>query len=246
MGVARGVTVPAQTHVTGVDVKMDILFDHQVTMAAQPPTPGPRGPDRFSGAVAMTLGSSGFAILPRARQTVTLPAPNLLPFVGVPSLDHGMAGEQYVLSGVAATGADLQIPASVVSRIRTTNANDPVVLGGFLGVPILAEPATGTWGGTHVQFMGATGTVDLEVVQITSGNGLVTWTIAAPGGVTAFDVPDLAALASPDPLGLTRGSITTTVHAGRIDGFTYGTLRQGQLSPTSWSAHAFDALSGAY
>ena len=246
MGIARGISVPAQTHVTGVDVKMDVLFDHQVTLAPQPPAPGPRGPDRFAGSVAMTLGSSGFAILPRALQIVTLPAPPTIPFVGVPSLDHAAAGEQYVLGGVAATGADLQRPASVVSRIRTTNANSPVVLGGFLGVPVLGEPATGAWGGTHVQFTGATGPVDLEVVQISSGNGLVTWTIAAPGGVQSFDVPDLTALPSPDNLGLVRGGITTTVHAGRIDGFSYAKIRQGQLTPTSWNAHAFDTLSGAY
>ena len=80
--------------------------------------------------------------------------PALLPFVGVPSLDHGIAGEQYVLGGIAATGANLQRPASVVSLIRTTNANDPVSLGGFLGIPILGEPASGAWGGTHVQFSG--------------------------------------------------------------------------------------------
>jgi hypothetical protein len=166
--------------------------------------------------------------------------------VGVPSLDRAAAGEQYVLGGVAATGADLQRPASIVSRIRTTNANDPVVLGGFLGVPVLSEPGNGAWGGTHVEFTGATGPVDLEELQITSGNGLVTWTIAAPGGVKSFDVPDLAMLSSPDNLGLVRGAITTTVRAARIDGFTYGKLRQGQLTSTSWNAHAFDALDGAY
>jgi hypothetical protein len=246
MGVARGISVPEQTQVTGVDVKMDVLFDHEVVLAPQPPLPGPRGPDRFLGTLAVTLGAVGYAILPRALQVVTLPAPATLPFVGVPSLDHALSGEQYVLGGVAATGADLQSPASLVSRIRTTNANDPVALGGFLGVPVLAEPATGSWGGTHVAFTGATGPVDLSVVQISSGDGLVAWTIAAPGGVASFDVPDLAALPGPDSLGLRRGGITTSVHVARIDGFSYGRLRQGQLSSTSWNAHAFDALHGAY
>lgn len=246
MGVARGISVPAQTHITGVDVKMDILFDHQVTLAPQPPAPGPRGPDRFAGSVAMTLGSAGYAILPRAQRVVTLPAPATIPFVGVPSLDHGAASEQYVLGGVAATGADLLRPASVVSRIRTTNANDPVTLGGFLGVPVLSEPGSGAWNGTHVEFTGATGPVDLEVIQISSGNGLVTWTIAAPGGVRTFDLPDLSAIPSPDSLGLVRGPISTTVRAARIDGFAYGKMRQGQLSTATWNAHAVDGLDGAY
>jgi len=246
MGIARGISVPAQTHVTGVDLKMDVLFDHQVTLAPQPPAPGPRGPDRFAASVALTLGSAGYAILPRALRVVTLPTPATIPFVGVPSLDHAASGEQYVLGGVAATGADLLRPASIVSRIRTTNANDPVALGGFLGVPVLSQPGNGSWNGTHVEFTGATGPVDLEVIKVSSGNGLVSWTIAAPGGVRSFDLPDLAAIPSPDALGLVRGPISTTVRAARIDGFAYGKLRQGQLSTTTWNAHAFDALDGAY
>jgi hypothetical protein len=223
MGVARGISVPTQTRVTGVDVKMDILFDHQVT-----------------------LGASGFAIFPNGSMIVPYPAPATMPFVGVPSLDHAIAGEQYVLGGVAATGADLQEPASVVSRVRTTNANDPVVLGGFLGVPVLGEPAGGAWSGTHVAFTGASGPVDLAVVEITSGGGLVTWRIAAPGGVTSFDVPDLGAINSPDHIGLLPGPISTSVHVARIEAFSYGRIRQGQLGSTSWNAHAFDTLSGAY
>jgi hypothetical protein len=250
MGVARGISVPTQTRVTGIDVKMDILFDHQVTMAPQPPAAAVRGPDRFRATLAMTLGAQSYAILPRGAQTAFYPVPEAMPFIGVPSLDHGIAGEQYVLGGVAASGVDLQSPASVVSRIRTANANDPVTLGGFLAVPVLAEPASGTWDGTHVQFSGATGQ-DLDVIQVISGNGLVTWTIAAPGsatqnGVTSFDVPDLHALPGSDNLGLVHGAIHTTVRVGRIEAFSYGNMRQGLLSPGSWNAQAFDSLSGVH
>lgn len=245
MGVARGISVPAQTRVTGVDVKMDILFDHVVTVAPQPPAPGPRGPDRIATTFGLTLGASRYAVLPRNLLVASLPAPATMPFTGVPSLDHAIAGEQYVLGGVAATGAELQAPASVISRIRTTNANDPVAVGGFLGVPVLGQPGPGAWNGTHVQYSGTSG-FDLQVIQIESGNGLVAWTIAGPGGTTSFDVPDLHALPGPDNLGLVNGPITTTVHVGRIDGFSYGKMRQGQLTSGSWNAHAFDSLVGAY
>ncbi|MBX3189909.1 MAG: IPT/TIG domain-containing protein [Labilithrix sp.] len=246
MGIARGVSVPAQTRVTGVDVMMNILFDHQVTIAPQPPTPGPRGPDRLAASVALTLGNAGYAILPRGVMTVPLPAPASIPFTGMPSLDKAIAGEQYVLGGVAATGAQLQRPASVVGRVRTTNANDPVALGGFIAPPTLVEPAGGSWSGTHVQFDVAAPTANLHVIQVSSGYGLVTWTIVAPGGVTSFDVPDLAALPGPDPLGLFPGGIFTTVYVARIDDFTYGKVRSGQLGAGAWNAYAFDSLSGAY
>jgi hypothetical protein len=246
MGVARGVSVPAQTRVTGVDVAMDVLFDKQVVLAPQPPAPGPRGPDRLASSLAMTLGASAFAILPRGSRTDALPAPAEVPFVGAPSLDNAMAGEQYVLGAIAATGPNLQRPASVVTRIRTRTSGPPVALGGFLGVPVLTAPATGTWSGTHVAFTGATGPVDFSYLQISSGGGLVVWSIVAPGGVSEYTVPDLAAVPSAASLGLVRGPITSFMYVARIEGFAYGRLRSGQLQSGAWSAYAVDALSGAY
>jgi len=246
MGVARGISVPMQTRVTGVDVKMDVLFDHQVTIAPQPPTPGPRGPDRLLTTAAVTLGSAGYAIFPRGNQVVTLPAPATIPLVGVPSLDRALAGEQYVLGGAAATGSSLQRPASVVARVRTTNASDPVTLGGFLGVPVLGQPGLGTWNGTHVEFTGASGPADISVTQVSSSYGLVSWTIVAPAAKRSFDVPDLNALPIADKLGIVPGAIATTVYVARVDGFAYGRLRSGQLSQSAWNAYAFDTLNGAY
>lgn len=246
MGVVRGVSVPAQTKVTNVDVKMDILFDHVVTIAPQPPAPGPRGPDRYAARVALTLGQSAYAILPLGTRVTPLPAPPTIPFVGVPSLDKAIAGEQYVLGGTAATGPNLFRPASVVSRVRTTNANEPVTLGGYLGVPVLAEPGAGVWNGTHVQFSGGAGPSNLTVVSVSSGGGLVTWTLVAPGGKNTFDVPDLAALPGPIQYGLRPGAIQSTVYVARIDDFAYGKLRYGHITAGAWSAHAFDSLGGAY
>ncbi|HEY8073578.1 MAG TPA: hypothetical protein VIF62_05705, partial [Labilithrix sp.] len=172
--------------------------------------------------------------------------PASMPFIGVPSLDHAMAGEQYVLGGVAATTSELLRPASVVSRVRTTDANSPVVLGGFLGVPVLGQPGTGVWDGTHVQFSGGAGPVDLTIVSVTSGAGLLSWTIVAPGLDTSFALPDLKAVPSPDSLGLYTGEIVTYVYVARIDKFDYATLRYGNLSQGSWTAFAFDSLAGTY
>ncbi len=246
MGLARGVAVPAQGLVQGVDVMMDVLFDKQVTVAATPPTPGPRGPDRFTASLVMTLGSAGYAILPRGTRSAPLPLTSNIPFIGVPALDKAMTGEQYVLGGVAATGFEQRLPASVVARVRTTNANAPVTLGGFIGVPQLGQPASGVWGGKRVEFSGAFGPTDLSITQVVSAGGLVNWLIVAPGNTKAFDVPDLAQVPGPDPVGLVRGAITTTVYVARIEQFDYGRLRFGQLNTGAWNAYAFDSLSGAY
>jgi hypothetical protein len=247
MGVARGVSVPAQTKVTNVDVKMDILFDHQVTMVPEAPAAGALGPDRLMGSVAVTLGATGYGILPRGVRLVPLPAPGQIAFVGVPSLDRALSGEQYVLGGTAATGADLQMPASVVGRVRTTNANTPVSLGGFLPIPVLSQPGSGTWNGTTISFTATTSAANLELIRIASGEGLSAWTIVAPGNVTSFDVPDLRTIPSPGkPLALYAGTIQTTVYVARINDLDYGRLRLGQLSANAWNAHAFDGRAGTY
>jgi len=246
MGVARGISVPIQTRVTGVDVKMDVLFDHQVTLAPQAPPPGLRGPDQLRATAAVSLGSAGFAIVPRGNVAVGLPAPATLPLVGMPSLDQALAGEQYVVGATAATGSDFRRPATVVGRVRTTNANDPVSLGGFLGVPVLSQPGAGAWNGTHVEIGGAAGTADLLLTQVSSGAGLVTWTIVSPATTKTFDVPDLNGLPIAEKLGLVPGGISTTVYVARMDGFAYGRLRSGQLGAAAWSAYAVDTISGAY
>ncbi len=145
---------------------------------------------------------------------------------------------------VPAGGAGLTPPGSVVARVTTTNANDPVTIGGFLQPPVLNEPGSAPWGGTHVAF-DASGAYDLAVLSVTSGNGLVVWTIVAPGGATAFDLPDLRAIPG-DPLGLAPGPITSFLYLARMDAFDYATVRTGQLSPGPWSAYAYDQTNGAY
>jgi hypothetical protein len=259
MGVVRGVSVPPQAKVQGVDVKMDILFDHQVTLAPVPPTPGVRGPDRLSSDIALTLGSAGYAILPSSNRVVPLPFSGEIDFIGMPSLDKAIAGEQYVIGSVAATTADLARPASVVSRIRTTNSNTPIVIGGFLGVPVPISPGAGTWTpddtaqALPIKFDGASGSVDLTVVRIGSGGGLINWTIVAPGAKKDFTVPDISKIPPLVEDGevtwhyeLVRGGIGTTVNVARVDDFKYEKLRLGQLSSASWSAYAIDAVNGAY
>lgn len=247
MGVARGVSVPSQGTVDAVDVKMDILFDHEVKLTANAPLPGPRGPDRLTASLALTLGAAGYAIIPRGTRVAPLPAPGEISFVGVPALDHGLANEQYVVGARATTGANDQPPISVVSRVRTTDANGPVSLGGFLQVPVISVPGASPWDGKHVSFTGSTDIADLSVISVSGDNGLLTWTIVAPKGVHDFDVPDLAAVKSKDALGLRKGgSISTTVANARIDGFDYGRVRIGQLGANAWNAYAFDSVAGIY
>jgi len=247
LGIVRGVGLGAKQKVVGTDIFMNVVADHALSVAASPPAPGGRGPDRLVTQVAMSLGT-GFATLPLGDRTTPLPLSAPVPFVGLPSLDSGAASESYVVSARAVSGPKEQVPVSVVSRVRTTSTQAPLALGGFLPVPQMQHPSAGTWDGRHVRFSLApeVSTADLVKLTVASGNGLTTWTIIAPGGTREAFVPDLSALPGPDPLGLTRGPITSTLSLARIEGFDYARLRFGHLASGSWSAFAIDSIAGAF
>jgi hypothetical protein len=243
MGVVRGVPVQPNAKTVGVDIRMTTVFDHVVTTVPQPPAPAPAGPDRLVTTIAVDLGAGAFVLLPQGQTTTLLPPPTTVPFVGVPGLDFTLAGASYDLTAQAVTGASDGVPLSVVTHVETTDANDPVTIGGFLPVPTIVQPSTGTWSGTHVQLQ-ASGAVDLVVVQVSSGNRLVVWQIVAPGSDLSFDLPDLSQLAGIGTLA--HGRITTTFSVARLDQFSYGRLRTGQLGPGAWNAYAQDVVTGSY
>ncbi len=244
MGVVQGVNAPTASRATGVVIPMNIAFDHQVTLAAEPPGPGARGPDRFASSVAVTLGT-GFAVFPGGSRVASLPVPSSIPVVGVPALGGALALEQYVLEGTAATGPTLSFPASVVARVRTSDSNAAVSLGTFLEVPVLSEPGNGIWDGRTVRFGHPLGQADLSVVTVTTGGGLTRWTIVAPGTRDQYTLPDLATLVDAS-FRLFEGALTATVYIARVPDFSYDRLRTSQLSPSAWTAYAVDGASGVF
>lgn len=246
LGVVRGVGLGAKQKVVGVDIFMNVIADHALSVSASPPAPGSRGPDRLVTQVAMSLGT-GFATLPLGDRTTPLPVTAPVSFVGLPSLDGAAATESYVVSARAVTSAREQVPASIVSRVRT-NGSAPLSLGGFVPVPSMVDPAVSPWDGRRLRFATTPAATSADLVKLTvaSGNGLVTWTIVAPGTTRDAVLPDLSALPGPDPLGLKRGPIVSTLQIARIESFDYGRVRYGQLVQSAWSAYAVDALPGVY
>jgi hypothetical protein len=243
MGIARGVSILPGAKTVGVDISMTTTFDRAMTTAPQPPAPAPRGPDRLLTILAIDVGDSSYAALPQGTVTSLLPVGGNVSLVGVPALDSTLASARYELSAAAVTGPSWLLPASVVTGIETTDANDPVTVGGFLPIPALVQPGSGAWSGTHVTLQ-ASGPVDLAYLRIGTGAGLVTWQIVAPGSDLSFDVPDLSQLSGVGtPL---HGPITTSFVVARLPMFDYGTLRSGQLSSSAWSAYAEDIAPGSY
>jgi hypothetical protein len=243
MGMATGVPVLPGTKTTGVDIPMTTLLNRTLTTVPQPPSPGPQGPDRLVSTLAIALAPGGYALLPQGSQTVLLPTFGDLSFVGVPALDNSLAGSSYELSDSAVTGAGEGNPVSVVAAIETTDANDPVTVGGFFAIPTLVSPGASAWNGTQVKLQ-ASGPIDLAIFTLSSGGGLVQWQIVAPGSDLSFTVPDLSQV--PDVDSLVHGPLSTTFQIARITGFDYGTLVTGQLQTSAWNAYAQNVASGSY
>lgn len=242
MGVARGAPVQPNAKTVGVDIQMTSLLDRSLSVAPQMPPQGGRGPDRLVTTVSIDLGAGAYAVLPQGSQTRLLPVSGTIDFVGVPALDGMLVGSRYDLTAAAVTGTAQQDPTSAVAYIETTDANDPVSVGGFFAIPTLSQPGITPWSGTHVQ-MQASGSIDLALFQVGSGSGLVTWTIVSPGNLS-FDLPDISQVSGVDTL--VHGRISTTFDIASIAGFDYGTLRTGQLSSSAWNAYAEDTANGSY
>jgi hypothetical protein len=241
MGLLRGVAVKPGQSSQDVYIAIDVPLDHALSLTLDPPTPGPRGPDRIRASVAVEVEDSGFAILPGGSTSHALPGATDFAFVGVPPLVGTLAGSHYVLTASAVTGAGETSPLSVIGSFSATTTGKPLDLGGFVPLPVLTAPAKDTkWDMSSLSLEQAQEgqSVDLTVVRVRGGAGLYEWTLAAPGRRDKLELPNLGALA-PDAA-LPGGSLQIETTLAHIEDFDYGSLRYRQLTPRGWNAYATD------
>jgi hypothetical protein len=238
MGLAKGISVKPGGQTSQIHVAMKFPLDGALTMTVDAPAPGPKGPDRLLATVSVALGAEGYAILPGGRKTPLLPMQGSLAFVGLPWLGDELAGATYCSNARAATGPSLTTPLSVVGRVLTNTTAQPVHVAGFVGAPKLIAPAVNTkWDGRHLTTKFPPGPIDLTVYTISSGNGLVQWTVAVPKGSHVIELPNLANFSD---AGLPAGSITIGITGARIDGFSYNTLTYRDLRASGMNAYSID------
>lgn len=243
MGMAKGVSATPGKVTSDVYINMDIPLDHAFKVSLTGPKLTPKGPDRAKVSVAIRVNELGYVLLPVGVQQKLLPLGAPISFVGVPPLIKGLASSQYVTTGSAVTGVAGTVPRSVVGLLATTSSAEIISLDPFVEIPTLQTPgANGNWTGTELIFGGAPGgaSVELTVITVQSGGGLMNWTVAAPAGVSQTKLPNLAALGS--ELALLPGSISISVNRAHIDPFDYGALRYRQLDSRGWNAYATDVF----
>jgi hypothetical protein len=241
MGILRGVAVKPGKTSEAVYIQVDVPLDHALTVTLDPPTPGPRGPDRIRASVAVQIQDQGFAILPSGNVERSLPGSTSFSFVGVPPLVGTLAGTKYILGARAVSGENGGVPLSVVGSFSATSTAKTLDLGGFVPLPVLTQPAPNSnWDLRSLAITQAKDgqRVDLTVVRVQGGGGLYEWTLVAPGAPSKLALPNLAELA-PDAA-LPVGSLAVATSLAHIEEFTYGSLRYRQLSPRGWNAYATD------
>ncbi len=242
MGTVKGVSVKPEVVTSDVYITMDRTLDQALTMNVNPPAPGPKGPDRMRASVSVMLGNDGFAILPAGYKSPLLPLSGPISFVGLPALDGSLAGSTYYSAARAVTGAQGSAPMSVVGRVLTTSTSVNPLLEGFVGIPVLEVPVSGSgWDGRHLttKFASGASAIDLSVYEIGSGDGLIRWTIVVPQGAHSIEVPDLSMLVFPEGA-LPKGPITIGIYGARVDGFSYGALRYRNIRPSGMTAYSLD------
>jgi hypothetical protein len=240
MGVVNGVPVLPGQMTGSVYISMDKALDQALTINVAPPSPGPKGPDHLRADVAVRLGPDGYALLPAGEKSVFLPTQGMISFVGLPGLNGELTGALFIASARAVTGPSSTAPMSVISAVQTNNTSQVLDMSGFVSVPLLVAPAGNVaWDGMHLQttFPPGGAPPDLTVYDISSGNGVMHWKIAAPGGSQAITVPSLSGF--PDGA-LPPGPISIGVAGGKVTNFNYAKLLYRQMAPQGMSAYSLD------
>ncbi len=240
-GVAKGVATKPGEVTDEVTMVIDSTLDQSVTLQVEPPLPGAKGPDRLQATVALHLGHAGYAVFPGAQKTVPMPAQGALSFVGLPPLIDSLAGLRYVATAVAGTGAQLLLPVASAGSSSFHDTSKPLLVDGFVRLPRLKTPGSSSWDGVTYQLDAQGGGVppDLVLYDVSSGGGLVSWTIVTPGDMSGVVVPDLRKIPG---AGLVPGPVTMTVSAATLPEFSYDALRYRDLNRVNWRAYAQDAF----
>ena len=247
LGLTRGVAVGASETRSDIFISVDQTLDHALSLDAVGPKPTSRGPDRMEATLAIEVGSEGYVILPNGALSSLLPTEGPFRFVGIPPLLGTLTGARYVATASAVTGSAGGTPRSSVGLFATIADDRPLGVGSFLELPVLkSPPSSAAWDRSSLELTRAPGgpTADLTLVDISSGDGLITWRIVAPGAPDHLVVPDLSALDA--ELSLVGGPLAIDVNVATIDDFSYAALTSRQLQPRGWRAHAEDVFFATY
>lgn len=246
LGLLKGLYAAPGQSIDGLSIAMDRTLDQALTLQIEDPAPGDRGPDRLEVQAAVQIANQSFVLLPNLVQQAPLPSPNQIGLIGLPALVGALEGAQYALSVQAVTGTAGDLPESVLPLINAPEASQPIPVRSFVPVPTLTVGSTpqSSWDRTlSVSWTDRGRTVDLIEYSISSGSGLINWTVAAAPGDLTVELPDLSRLPEGD---LLPGPLDVVATLASVNDFDYAKLSADQLQRFAWQAYAADLGSSRY
>lgn len=246
MGMLRGIYADPGETIEGLSIAMDVTLDQALTLQLEEPIPSTRGPDRLDVSVAVQTPDQGFLVLPNLVAEAPVPGSSSLDLVGLPALVRALEGAQYAVSVRAVTGTNQTLPQSVLPLIMAPEASRAIPVRSFVPVPALSVGANpdGTWNHSlSVSWTDRGRSVDLIEYTVSSGSGLINWTVAAPPDVLSVQLPELSALPQGD---LLPGALDVVASLAGMDDFDYAKLDLRALRRASWQAYALDIASSHY
>jgi len=246
LGMLRGIYADPGEVISGLAIAMDRTLDQALVLDLEAPATASRGPDRYDVSVAVMTPEQGFFVLPNLALDAPLPGAASLQLIGLPALVGNLEGAEYAVSVRAVTGLGGSLPQSVLPLINAREASQPIAVRGFVPVPTLTVGANpqGTWSRELNASWTAQGrNVDLVYYTISSGGGLITWSVAAPAAAGPVLLPDLSRLPDADIL---PGNLEIMVSLAGLPDFDYAALDLADLRRLAWQAYAMDRAATRY
>lgn len=246
LGMLRNIYAGPGETIDGLSIAMNLTLDQALTLELEEPAAGARGPDRLVVSAAVQMAEQGFLLLPNLSRERPLPGSGSLDLVGLPALGRALAGAEYAVSVRAVTGSAQRPPYTVLPLLTAREASQALPVRSFVPVPTLSVGVTpaGSWTrALSVSWTDRGRSVDLVHYAISSGAGLITWSIIAPPGAPAVELPELGLL--PEG-GLLPGALDVVASLASVPELDYAQLELEQTRRAAWQAYAVDVAPTRY
>jgi hypothetical protein len=247
MGVTRGVVVGPGETVSGVQVYMTRRLSTGLSVVLEdPPRADESGtPNTYRVEVYIDLGAEGVIGRPETTERSS-DAGRPYWFSGWTDLGGNLSDASYTIVAGAWTvrpgSTEEETPLSVVIQQGVTDLEHDIVVDGFLGVPRPVSPEPGgVVVDDEMQWHAEGATPGFSVASLAIPSGIMPrpyWRIVLRGGVEAYELPDLAALAGmPEP---PASDVVWQVLSFSVPDFDFDSWSYRYLNPNYWSAYAGD------
>ncbi|HVZ36460.1 MAG TPA: IPT/TIG domain-containing protein, partial [Polyangiaceae bacterium] len=246
LGLLQGLYAAPGQNIDGLAIVMDHTLDQALTLQIEDPTTAARGPDHLDVQAAVQISNQGFIVMPNLVKQTPLPSPGQLGLIGLPALVGTLEGAQYAVSVQAVTGSSDDLPQSILPLLDAPEASTPVFVRSFVPVPTLSVGSDdqSTWNRTlSVSWTDRGRSVDLIEYSVSSGSGLITWSVVAPPADLSVQLPDISRLPDGD---LLPGPLVILASLASVPDLDYSKLTLDQLQQFSWDAYAVDQGNSRY